>query len=167
MAGILDKIRGKKKDNKVIDGVVKDIPKKTVKKEEKKEVKKTTPKKAEKKEEKKEEIKKEAEKKTSVSKKPLSHSRAHSVLIKTHVTEKATSEEIFGKYTFVVNRESSKVEIKNAVKDVYGVLPVKVRVIHMDGKKTSTGRIRGKRKDWKKAIITLPKGKTIDVHSGV
>ena len=148
-AGLLNKL-SRKKNQEALEAV-----QATPNKEE-------APKAAKKTEEKKETAKK-ATPKTPVS----IHGNAHSVLVRPHVTEKAALQEANGVYTFVVERDATKIEIKHAIKEVYGVVPAKVRVLHMDGKKTRFGRIQGRRKHWKKAIITLPAGKRIDVHAGV
>ena len=89
------------------------------------------------------------------------------VLIKPIISEKANISELRGVYTFEVEKDSTKVDIANSVIKIYGVTPEKVRVMHYDGKKVRRGRWFGQRKNWKKAIVTLPKGKTIDIHAGV
>lgn len=91
----------------------------------------------------------------------------NNVLIRPIVSEKANIGEMSGVYTFEVARNATKVDIANAVKKKYDVTPTKVRVMHYDGKHVRRGRWVGRRKDWKKAVITLPTGKTIDVHAGV
>ena len=50
---------------------------------------------------------------------------------------------------------------------MYGITPVSVNIQNVRGKRVRFGRVRGKRKDWKKAIVTLPEGKTINVYDGV
>jgi len=71
------------------------------------------------------------------------------------------------KYVFAVAKNTNKIEVAKAIKEIYGIKPVGVNVIRMSGKKARYGRISGRRKDWKKAIITLPKGETIKVYEGV
>ena len=71
------------------------------------------------------------------------------------------------KYLFEVSPKANKVEIKKAVQAVYGVSPVKVNIINLSGKKIRYGKVRGKTKDKKKAIITLKQGETIEVYEGV
>lgn len=93
--------------------------------------------------------------------------RAYRVLSKPLITEKAGDLGALGKYFFVVENSANKIEISKAVLEVYWVKPVKVNVVSMPGKKTRSGKIRGKRKDWKKAIVTLPKGKSINFYEGV
>lgn len=112
----------------------------------------------------------EAIKKTSRSKKTASSSKfdgAFRVLVKPLVTEKATELVSQNKYSFVVSREANKIEVTKAVYAVYGVKPVSVNVISMKGKAVTRGRIKGKRKDWKKAIVTLKKGESIKIYEGV
>ena len=93
--------------------------------------------------------------------------KAYRIMVKPHISEKSAYGEANGVYTFVIEREATKVDVKQAMQEIYGVTPKKVRVIHMDGKKVRFGKTKGRRKDWKKAIITLPKGKHIDIHAGV
>ncbi|MCG2691137.1 50S ribosomal protein L23 [Candidatus Parcubacteria bacterium] len=71
------------------------------------------------------------------------------------------------KYIFEVAKKANKIEIAKAVIEVYGIKPVSVNIIKMQGKKTRYGKIAGKRKDWKKAVVTLPEGESIKVYEGV
>ncbi|MCF7860319.1 50S ribosomal protein L23 [Patescibacteria group bacterium] len=107
---------------------------------------------------------------TKVSKKTASNSRfdgAFRVLVKPLVTEKATELTSANKYVFVITKASNKIEVAKAVYAIYGVRPVDVNIISMQGKRVSRGRITGKRKDWKKAIVTLKKGESIKIYEGV
>lgn len=92
---------------------------------------------------------------------------AYRVLISPIISEKAAVYETAGVYTFAVAKKATKVEIKNSVKQVYGVEPKKVRIINMEGKKQRFGRKFGRRSDWKKAMVSLPKGQSISIHEGV
>ncbi|NCO05287.1 MAG: 50S ribosomal protein L23 [Candidatus Magasanikbacteria bacterium] len=103
----------------------------------------------------------------NVQKDAASNSQAHIVLVRPLLTEKALMGESNSVYSFVVSSKATKVDIKNAVRDVYGIMPRKVRVLNMDGKSVRFGLRQGRRQDWKKAIISLPKGKTIQIHEGV
>jgi large subunit ribosomal protein L23 len=94
-------------------------------------------------------------------------SRAHAVLIRPHLSEKTAMQEAHGVYAFVVARNATKIAVKEAVKDIYGVMPAKVRMIHTEGKQTRTGRMTGRRSDWKKALVTVPAGKALHIHEGV
>ncbi len=94
-------------------------------------------------------------------------STAYKILIKPLVTEKSAIEESKGKYSFMVNRVANKAEVKTAVAEIYGVKPVKVNIVNVDGRPVRFGRSMGRRSDYKKATVTLPKGSTIDIHAGV
>lgn len=109
-------------------------------------------------------------KKASKSKKATAASRydgAFRVLVKPLVTEKATELSAHNKYAFVISSEANKIEVAKAIQVVYGVKAVAVNIISMKGKVVTRGRIKGKRKDWKKAIVTLKKGETIKIYEGV
>jgi len=112
-------------------------------------------------------IDKKTEDKSAKKDKKVARSNAHSVLKKSFVSEKAAGAEANGVYTFVVDLKANKFSVKESVKAVYGIMPKKVRIINMEGKRMNSGRRRGKKSDWKKAIVTLPKGKVINIHEGV
>lgn len=109
----------------------------------------------------------EVKSKTAEKKNSKEKGRAYRVLVKPLITEKAANLGIDGKYVFEVFGNANKIEIAKAIDEVYGVKPTKVNIINKIGKEVRTGRIKGKRKDWKKAIITLPKGKNINIYEGV
>jgi large subunit ribosomal protein L23 len=92
---------------------------------------------------------------------------AYKVLIRPLITEKAS---IFGaenKYFFEVSIKANKIETAKAIEEIYGVKPLKINIIKNKGKKVRYGRTLGERKDWKKAIITLPEGASIKIYEGV
>jgi large subunit ribosomal protein L23 len=93
--------------------------------------------------------------------------QAYRVLIKPMVTEKATNLGSSNQYVFMVGIDTNKIEVAKAIQEVYGVKPISVNIIKIKGKKVNRGRITGKRKDFKKAVITLKKGDTISVYEGV
>lgn len=94
-------------------------------------------------------------------------SRAHAVLLHSYVSEKAAVAESLGTYTFVVAQNATKHAVSQAVKDVYGVRPVGIRIIRVEGKQKRVGRNAARQSDWKKAIVALPKGQSIRIHEGV
>ncbi len=102
-----------------------------------------------------------------VSAKKSNESSAFRVLIKPLVTEKGSILGAENKYLFMVDKNANKIDIAKAVEAAYGVKPVKVNVINIEGKTKNRGKIVGKRKDWKKAIISLPEGKTIQIYEGI
>ncbi len=89
------------------------------------------------------------------------------VLIRPLVTEKASHLAGVGKYAFIVSLDANKISVAKAVEALYGVNVVKVNVVNMEGKAIVRGRIKGKRSDFKKAVVTLKKGESISIYEGV
>ena len=89
------------------------------------------------------------------------------ILIKPLVTEKSAIKQAENKYSFIVANTANKSSVLKAVFEVYGVKPLCVNMINVQGKPVRFGNHSGKRSDYKKAIVTLPKGKTIVLHEGV
>ncbi|MDR9456402.1 MULTISPECIES: 50S ribosomal protein L23 [Salegentibacter] len=94
------------------------------------------------------------------------------ILIKPIITEKATADsELNNRYAFVVNNKANKIEIKNAVEAAYGVSVEKVRTINVrpDRKTryTKSGMITGKTSAFKKALVQVTEGETIDLYSNL
>jgi large subunit ribosomal protein L23 len=89
------------------------------------------------------------------------------VIIAPVITEKATYLASRNQYVFRVVPRATRIEVRTAFKELYGVLPKKVNIIKMRGEPVRFGRVRGKQKAWKKAIISVPKGKDIQVYEGV
>ncbi|UCD86384.1 MAG: 50S ribosomal protein L23 [Desulfobacterales bacterium] len=84
------------------------------------------------------------------------------------ITEKGTiQKEANNQLTFEVDRKANRVEIKHAVEKVFNVRVEKVRTMQVKGKVKRVGRTLGKRRDWKKAIVTLAKGDNIEFFEGV
>jgi len=84
------------------------------------------------------------------------------------VTEKTTlQKELNNQITFKVDRRANRMEIKNAIEKTFKTQVSQVRTIQVKGKVKQRGRIVGKRKDWKKAIVTLMPGQRIDFFEGV
>ena len=100
-------------------------------------------------------------------KRSAKNSNAYRILVKPLITEKASIMGSLNKYIFAVNIKANKIEIAKAIEDVYGVNPVGVNIIKVKGKIVTRGKYTGKRKDWKKAIVTLPKGQSIQIYEGI
>ncbi len=84
------------------------------------------------------------------------------------ITEKATMmKDSENKYVFEVEKGSNKIEIKKAVEDLFKVNVTSVRTYTTHGKIRSRGRFRGKRPDWKRAIVQLKDGESIEFFEGV
>lgn len=78
-------------------------------------------------------------------------------------TEKGTTMLGYNKYLFSVDKNATKIEIKKAVEEIYDVEVKKVNTMRMYGKKRRIRYKEGRRPDWKKAIVTLKEGNTIDI----
>ncbi|MGC4176000.1 50S ribosomal protein L23 [Demequina sp.] len=89
------------------------------------------------------------------------------VLIRPIVSEKSYSLMDEGKYTFEVDPRSNKTEIKIAVEQIFGVKVLAVNTINRKGKVRRTRFGMGKRKDVKRAIVTLGAGETLDIFGQV
>jgi large subunit ribosomal protein L23 len=84
------------------------------------------------------------------------------------VTEKSNQiKDEANKVVFEVDRTANKVEIKQAVQQLFNVTVEDVNVMNFQGKKKRMGRIVGRKQDWKKAVITLKKGDKIEFFEGV
>ena len=84
------------------------------------------------------------------------------------ITEKSSlQKEAFNQITFEVQSTANRIEIKRAVERIFKVDVVGVRTIQVKGKVKRRGRILGKRKDRKKAIVKLGPGQRIDFFDGV
>lgn len=86
------------------------------------------------------------------------------ILKKPYVTEKSNTEMAAGKYTFIVDVNSTKTEIKGAVEKLFNVKVLKVNVINYEGKKKRMGVHEGKRADWKKAIVKIDLEPGADIY---
>ena len=78
-------------------------------------------------------------------------------------TEKGTNLAVQNKYLFEVDKKANKLEIKKAIEDIYNVEVRKVNLVTMRGKVKRVRFKPGRTPDWKKAIVTLKEGHTIDV----
>ncbi|MEA1970363.1 MAG: 50S ribosomal protein L23 [Thermodesulfobacteriota bacterium] len=92
----------------------------------------------------------------------------YSVIRRPLVTEKSTiARDEENKHLFEVDRRATKIEIRNAVEKIFKVRVVNVHTMNMAGKKKRMGRVGGRRRNWKKAVITLAPGGSIEVYEGV
>lgn len=117
-------------------------------------------------EKKKKDSKKKAEKKVKKSK-AKAESNAYKVLFYPQISEKATYLGEENKYVFIVSKDANKTQIKQAIKDVYGIKPLSVNTIKVAGKARRYGKVQGKTVGYKKAIVALPEGETIQIYDGV
>ena len=91
-----------------------------------------------------------------------------SVLRKPLLTEKVASiQDKHNQYAFMVDPAANKIEIKRAVEQKYSVTVMQVNTLSVRGKTKRLGRFEGKRADWKKAVVTLKAGESIELAQNV
>jgi len=92
----------------------------------------------------------------------------YQVLKRPLITEKGTRQkEQANKITFEVDRCANKVMVRNAVESIFKVKVLTVKMMNVKGKERKVGRNMGRRPDWKKAIVRLGPGETIEFFEGV
>jgi large subunit ribosomal protein L23 len=95
-----------------------------------------------------------------------------SIIIKPIVTEKVTKDgELFNRFGFVVDKKANKVQIKKAIEAAYGVNIVAINTMNVrpdrSTKYTKSGLITGKTNAYKKAIVQVQEGETIDFYNNI
>ena len=95
-----------------------------------------------------------------------------SIIIKPIITEKITKEsEIFNRFGFIVDKKANKVQIKTAVEATYGITVVEVNTMNYRAdrttKYTKSGLISGKTNAYKKAIVQVKEGESIDFYNNI
>jgi large subunit ribosomal protein L23 len=91
---------------------------------------------------------------------------AYQVVDRPLVTEKSMDQAQLGKYTFKVAKDANKIEIQQAIEQLFNVTVTKVNTLNVRGKKVR-GRRAGKTPNWKKAVVTLKPGDTITIFEGL
>ncbi len=94
------------------------------------------------------------------------------IIFKPIITEKMTIQgEKLNRYGFIVDKEANKIQIKDAIEELYSVSIVSVNTMRYAGKSktrnTKTAIVRGKTNAFKKAIVTLVEGDKIDFYSNI
>ena len=94
------------------------------------------------------------------------------VILKPVITEKMTDKgEKLNQYGFIVDNSANKLQIKDEVEDLYDVQVISVNTMNYSGKRksrfTKSGVISGKTKAFKKAVVTVAEGETIDFFSNI
>ena len=93
---------------------------------------------------------------------------SHETVIRPLITEKTgIQKELNNQLTFEVDRRANRIEIKQAIESIFNVRVAAVKTMQVTGKTKQRGRIIGKRRDWKKAIVKLMPGERIDFFEGV
>ncbi|HET7229725.1 MAG TPA: 50S ribosomal protein L23 [Longimicrobium sp.] len=92
----------------------------------------------------------------------------HDVIVRPLVTEKSHDMlDRLGAYTFVVAKDANKIEIAQAVEKQFNVKVRDVRTMRYAGKQKRMGKFAGRKASWKKAVVTLAEGDTIELFEGV
>jgi large subunit ribosomal protein L23 len=89
------------------------------------------------------------------------------ILLAPVVSEKSVAAMEDNQYTFLVDTNSNKIEIRKAVEKQFSVHVLKVRTMNYEGKLKRMGRYQGRRASYKKAIVTLKEGESIPVFEGM
>lgn len=93
---------------------------------------------------------------------------AYKIIKRPLITEKSTiQKEMDNQLAFEVDRRANKIEIKKAVERIFKVQVETVRTLNYQGKKKRLGRTLGRRRHWKKAVVTLKPGQKIEFFEGV
>jgi large subunit ribosomal protein L23 len=92
----------------------------------------------------------------------------YDIIIRPVVTEKTNiQKEAANQVTFEVDRKANRIEVRRAIERIFNVRVGNVRTMQVRGKFKRRGRVLGKRRDWKKAIVTLRPGERIEFFEGV
>jgi large subunit ribosomal protein L23 len=93
---------------------------------------------------------------------------AREVIVRPVVTERsALLQEDERTYTFIVSKDANKIEIRHAVQSLFQVTVTGVRTANYQGKWRRVGRSLGRRPAYKKAVVKLAEGDSIDVYEGI
>jgi large subunit ribosomal protein L23 len=104
---------------------------------------------------------------TQTKKPVISQERMYQLIVAPVITEKATILNEVGQVTFKVTSDATKPEIKAAVEGLFGVNVTAVNTVVVKGKSKRFRGRPGQRSDWKKAIVTLAEGQSIDLTTGL
>ena len=88
-------------------------------------------------------------------------------IISPNVTEKATSLSEYNKIVFKVNKGANKNSIKKSIEKIFKVKVVKINTINLKGKTKMVKNKKAYKPSYKKAIVTLKKGQSIDLSTGI
>jgi large subunit ribosomal protein L23 len=91
----------------------------------------------------------------------------HRTIVRPLITEKSSAAyQTRGEYTFEVHPDASKTQIRSAIEQLFGVKVTGVWTMNVRGKERRMGKTTGRRPNWKKAIVTLREGDTIEIFEG-
>ena len=90
---------------------------------------------------------------------------AHEIIIRPIVSERSFSGMELNKYTFEVAKDANKYQIKDAVEEIFGVKVVRVNTLTVKPKTKRVRVVEGLTRTWKKAVVTLKDGDTIEIFA--
>lgn len=90
---------------------------------------------------------------------------ARQIIIRPVITERSFDMQEYNRFTFEVAKTASKIEIAKAVEEIFDVKVLKVNTVNVKSKKKRMRNIEGKTRTWKKAIVTLADGDTIELFA--
>lgn len=90
---------------------------------------------------------------------------ARQIIIRPVITERSFDMQEYNRFTFEVAKTASKIEIAKAVEEIFDVKVLKVNTVNVKSKKKRVRNIEGKTRTWKKAIVTLAEGDTIELFA--
>ena len=91
---------------------------------------------------------------------------AHQIVLAPIVSEKSYHGSVYGKYTFRVHEDAHKTQIRQAIEELFDVHVVRVNVLKVQAKPKRRGMIKGMKPGWKKAIVQLKPGQSIEYFEG-
>jgi large subunit ribosomal protein L23 len=91
---------------------------------------------------------------------------AHDIIIRPVMTEKSNSLMGQNKYTFEVRKDVNKIQIRQAVEQIFKVKVLRVNTMNVPSKPKRMGAFIGRTRSWKKAIVALPAGQSIEFFEG-
>ena len=92
---------------------------------------------------------------------------AYDIILAPVVTEKSVTLMADKKYTFKVDKNANKIQIAKAVEEIFKVKVVDVNTVRVKGKEKRMGRSVGRTSDYKKAIVQLAEGDSIEIFEGL
>ena len=91
----------------------------------------------------------------------------YNLITKPHITEKVLLlKEEGNKVVFKIRKDTNKIELKTAIESMFNVTVEAINTLTVRGKKKRLGRHEGRKSDWKKAVVTLKEGDTIEYFEG-
>ena len=88
---------------------------------------------------------------------------AYDIIKRPIITEQSMAETEAKKYTFEVAKSANKIEIAKAVEEIFGVKVVRVNTLNVKPKTKRVRYVAGKTRSWKKAVVTMAEGQSIEV----